>query len=168
LPIANILIIEDDRTDSKNLTNILEKLSFAVCGVANNCTDALRLTRDLKPDIILIDAGLMSEVDKAAMLITNKYKVPHVYISSDTDDNTIERSKSTNPYGFLLKPINTRDLNACLRMALYRFETEHKLNESEKRYSKLAKKLNETEKKNSLLINNIPDALLNMTGRKTH
>jgi PAS domain S-box-containing protein len=161
LHIANILIIEDDPAGSKKLKAALEKLSFGVCGVANNCTDALRFTRDLKPDIILIDTRLNEFEDgiKAAKVITERYKIPHVYISSETDDNTIERSKATNPYGFLLKPIDTRDLNACLRMALYRFESEHKLKESEEKYAKLAEKLIETEKKNSLLINHIPDVL---------
>ena len=140
MPLAKVLIVVDDKAEVKNLRSSLDKLEFVLCGIANNCTDALRLTRELKPDIILIDTKLNEYEDgiETARTISESFKIPHVYISSDAEGKTVERSKSTGSYGFLLKPVNIRDLNSCLRVALNRFESEQKLAESRSRYFRLA------------------------------
>src|SRR3990172_4095471 len=140
MPIAKVLIIADDKQTVKSVKTSLEKLDYSLCGNTNNTTEALSLTEELKPDLILIDTKLNEYEDgiEAARLLTDKYEIPHVFISSDTDEKTIERSKTTRPYGYLLKPVNARDLNSCLRMALFRYESEKKLRESEDRYFRLA------------------------------
>jgi len=140
MPIAKVLIIADDKQTVKNIKSSLEKLDFIPCGEINNTTDALKLTAELKPDLLLIDTKLNEYEDgiEAARLLSIKYGIPHVFISNEKDLDTIERSKSTQPYGYLLKPVNSRDLNACLRMALFRYESEKKLKESEARYFRLA------------------------------
>jgi PAS domain S-box-containing protein len=153
LSIAKILIASDDKTTLRNIKTWLDKLDFSVCGVVNNRTEAIWHVKEFTPDLILIDTHLNDYEDgiETARYLSDTYHVPHVFISTDQDEETIERSKSTNPYGFILKPVNIRDLNACLKTALFRYQSEQKLKESEEKYIRLAELL-ETQKEEYKLI----------------
>ncbi len=140
MPIAKILIAEDEAITAKDIELTLKKLGYEISAVVNTGEDAVSLTETLKPDIVLLDIILKGNIDgiEAARLINERTKTPVIYITALQDESTIERSKSTRPYGFLLKPLDERDLNSCLRMAMFRIDTEKKLRESEERYFRLA------------------------------
>lgn len=155
MAVARVLIVEDDAITALDIQKTLEKLNYEVIGIKSSGEDTLKLLGKITPDIILMDIILKGELDgiETARLINIQKKIPIVYLTARYDDETIERSKSTNPYGFLLKPLNDRDLNSCLRMALYRFEAEAKLQESET-------VLEKTIKMNSVLFNLFSGLLL--------
>jgi len=136
---ANILVVEYDSIVARDIKQSLEKLGFTLAGIACSGEDAIKLTELTKPDAILMDIRLKGEMDgiEASKKINERFSIPIIYLSASQDKHTIEKSKQTKPYGYLLKPVNERDLNACLRMALYRFDTEKKLRESEERYFRL-------------------------------
>jgi PAS domain S-box-containing protein len=140
MPIAKILIVEDEPIVAKDIRQSLERLGFSIAGIAGNGNDAIRLTAETKPDAILMDIVLSSGMDgiETAKKINEQFNIPIIYLTAHQDKHTIEKSKTTKPYGFILKPLDDRDLNACLRMALYRFDTEKKLRESEERYFRLS------------------------------
>ncbi len=150
MPLAKIFIIEDEAITALDIKNTLEKLNYEVVGIKNRGEDALKMINKTNPDIILMDIVLKGELNgiETARLINIQRKTPIIYLTAYHDDETIERSKSTNPYGYLLKPLNDRDLNACIRMALYRFESESKLAEIEEH-------LNKANKMNSVLFNSL-------------
>ena len=161
MPIAKIFIVEDESIVVLEISKTLEKMNYEVVGHTNKGEDALAKVNKTNPDLILMDITLKGELDgiETARLINIQKKIPIVYLTGHKDDETIERSKTTNPYGFLLKPLNDRDLNYCIRMALFRFDTETKLNESEQNLQK-------TVKLNSILFNNItnPAFIINSKG----
>ncbi len=161
MPIAKVFIIEDEAVTALDIRNTLEKLNYEVVGIVGKGEDALRMINKTNPDIILMDIILKGELDgiETARLINIQRKTPIIYLTARYDDETIERSKSTNPYGFLLKPLNDRDLNSCLRMALFRFEAEKKLNDSDE-------KLNKTIKMNEVLFNSFQEfaVIINQNG----
>ncbi len=136
MSIAKILVVEDDSITAKDITYTLKRLGYSIAGVVNNGPDAIELAAAAKPDAIIMDIVLPGEMDgiETSKRINEIYNVPVIYLTARQDKATIEKSKLTNPYGYLLKPLNERDLNSCLRMALYKFETENKLRESEERY----------------------------------
>lgn len=136
---ANILVVEDDSIVAKDIKVSLEKLGFTLAGIACTGEDAVKLAELNNPDAILMDISLKGDMDgiEAAKRINELFSIPIIYLTANQDKRTIDKSKETKPYGYLLKPLNERDLNACLRMALYRFETEKKLRESEERYFRL-------------------------------
>ena len=158
MSIANILIASDDKAAVRSLKASLEKLDFDYCGSVNNRTEAIKLTKDLKPDIILIDTQLNDFEDgiETARYLSEKFKLPHVFFSSSKDEETIERSKTTNPYGFLLKPVNVRDLNACLKTALFRYQSELKLKVSEEKNYRLAELLESQKEEYKLIFEAMP------------
>lgn len=162
MSIANILIASDDKTTLRNIKSWLDKLDFSVCGVVNNRTEAIWQINGFSPDIILIDTHLNDYEDgvETARYLSDKFQIPHVFISSDQDEVTIERSKSTNPYGYLLKPVNIRDLNACLKTALFRYQSEQKLKESEEKYFRLAELLEAQKEEYKLIFEAMPVMVL--------
>ncbi|MGB0129325.1 MAG: response regulator, partial [Rhodocyclaceae bacterium] len=62
-PNPRLLIVEDERIIALDLRQRLQHLDYDVCGMAARGEDAIRLARDLKPDIVLMDIHLESGSD---------------------------------------------------------------------------------------------------------
>lgn len=139
MPKAKVLVVEDESITAKEIQKSLERLGYLVSAVTDNGLDAINLAKQTNPDLVLMDIVLKGPIDgiKASAKINEFRKIPVVYLTAHQDEETLERSKQTNPYGYLLKPLNERDLNSCLRMALFRHESEKKLRESEERFNAL-------------------------------
>lgn len=155
MPIAKVFIVEDEAITALDIKRTLEKLNYEIVGIKDRGEEVLKVIDSADPDIILMDITLKGELDgiETARLLNIRKKLPVVYLTAHFDDETIERSKSTNPYGFLLKPLNDRDLNSCLRMALFRFDAEKKLRETENQ-------LAVTKQYNEVLFNSIGSTAL--------
>ena len=69
---------------------------------------------------------------EAAHIIYSTLNIPVLYLTGQTDDDFFERAKVTEPFAYLLKPINERELNLGVGMSLYRHQLESKLKLSEK------------------------------------
>jgi PAS domain S-box-containing protein len=136
---VKIMIVEDESIIAVDIQRILIGLGYEISAIAETGEEALKLACEDKPDLILMDIVLKGEMDgiEAASKISERCQIPLVYLTAHEDDNTLNRTKTTKPYGFILKPFEERDLNTTLKMALYKFEAEKKLAESEKRYFRL-------------------------------
>jgi len=80
-------------------------------------------------DIIL--QGDLSGIDVAEQIRT-QFHIPVVYLTAYADENTLQRAKATEPYGYILKPFEERELRTNIEIALYKYEMERKLKESER------------------------------------
>ncbi len=83
-----------------------------------------------------MDITLKGPMDgiQAAEAIRSKYRCPVIYVTAHADQATLDRAKVTEPFGYILKPINERELHIAIEIALYRARLEGKLRESEERY----------------------------------
>ncbi len=121
---AKILIVEDDIVIAEDIRSKVKKLGHSPIGIVykgESVTDKLVAQR---PDLILLDIelqGQMSGID-VALHLNQKFKIPFVYITSYADRATIERVKSTNPLGYLVKPFSQDDIRVSIEMALFRIE----------------------------------------------
>jgi PAS domain S-box-containing protein len=136
---AKILVVEDEGIIAADIKRSVKNMGYEVAAVTDSGENAVKLAGQLKPDIVLMDIVLSGDVDgiEAAKKIFELYNIPVVYLTAHEDDRTIERTKETKTYGFILKPFGERDLGACLKMALSQFDAERKLRESEERYFRL-------------------------------
>ena len=84
-------------------------------------------------DLVLMDIVLEGDMDgvKAAEHIRNHFDIPVVYLTAYSDDTTLQRAKITEPYGYILKPFQERELYTTIEMALYKHKMERKLKENE-------------------------------------
>ncbi len=134
MPAARIFIVEDEKIVSRDLQNVLESMGYGVAGVATSGEEAVGAISGLRPDIVLMDIMLKGEMDgiDAAEKVRADFDVPVIYLTAYADDTTLQRAKITEPYGYLIKPFDERDLSIAIEMALYRHRMENRVRESER------------------------------------
>ena len=124
--IKTVLIVEDDHTIAETLSDALEQLDYIVAGRVTNGTDAIACVREKVTDVILMDIELLGDMDgiqttREILLICD---VPVVYLTGRTDDDTLDRVKKTNPYGYIVKPFEVTELKVAIELALYKHDVE--------------------------------------------
>ena len=126
---GNILIVEDDKLIQYTTKEILKEFDFEVVGIFSSGEEAVYNAPAIKPDLILMDIELSGYMDgiEAAGRIKSVIDCPVIFMSGLDDESTVERSKCTDPLGYLLKPFKPRELIILIEMALYKFKTEKKL-----------------------------------------
>lgn len=143
----NILLVEADKKVVVDLSLALAKFDYKVFAVTDNGEEAITLAANPELDLVLINTVLAGNLDgiSAAKMIAERSNLPIVYLSSTFDQQTLDRAKVTNPYGYLLKPFEDRNLHATLQIALFNHQTKQKLiaqtrqNEISKYYYNLGK-----------------------------
>ncbi len=122
---TRILIVEDEAITALDIKRMLENLGYGVLDVVTTGHEAVSRIEDLKPDLILMDIVLNDELDgiDAARMIQEKMDIPVVYLTANADSNTITRADETDHYGYLIKPVNIKDLQSIMTTAVQR----HKL-----------------------------------------
>ena len=131
-----ILIAEDERIVAADISDSLKMLGYEVVASVASGEKALAMIGETKPDIVLMDIILKGRLSgiTAASRIRETFGIPVVYLTAHADENTLEKAKRTEPYGYIVKPFVERELRSTIEMALYKHMMEGKLRESEKRY----------------------------------
>jgi len=129
---ASILIVEDNNIVMLELKDRLEETGYNVVGYAPSGVEAIKKAEESHPDLIMMDIRLKGEMDgiDAAARIKNELDIPVIYLTAHTDDDTLQRAKITEPYGYVIKPFEERELFSTIEMALYKHGMEKKLKES--------------------------------------
>jgi PAS domain S-box-containing protein len=126
---TRLLIVEDETLSARVLHECLQQLGYSVLGTAFSGEEALQRTAETQPDLVLMDIKLQGEMDgvQAAEQIRTRFDIPVIYLTGCSDDATLQRAKLTEPYGYILKPFETRELNTHIEIALYKHATEKSL-----------------------------------------
>jgi len=142
---SRILVVEDENIVAKDLESRLKNLGYEVVGLVSSGEEAIEETGKMRPDLVLMDIRLKGKVDgiEAAEKIRDDFSTPVVYLTAYADEETLKRAKATEPYGYILKPFEDKELRANIETALYKHEIERKLKESEERYRNLFESAND-------------------------
>ncbi len=121
-----IVLVEDERLIARDLQGKLIKLGYEVAGLACSKAEALELVDSTRPDLVLMDIHLRGPLDgiEAAGEIRSRYGIPLVYLTGHSDRETIGKAQVTEPFGYLLKPVDFGELHAVLESALERSRLE--------------------------------------------
>jgi PAS domain S-box-containing protein len=135
----SLLIVEDEVIVAEDVRRRLEEMGYKITGVAGRGEQALALALRDHPDVILMDIGLKGTLDgiEAAQKILAEVDIPIVFASAYSDEATLRRVKTIDPYGFVLKPFDERELRTAIEIGLYKHQTERRLRESENHYRSL-------------------------------
>ena len=127
-----VLIIEDEALVARELELRLSKLGYVVVGVAATGEEAFRLAEKYRPDIILADIHIKGDEDGIAVSrrIRVKRDVPVVFLTAYSDTETVARAKEVTPYGYIIKPVENRELEVAIEIALYKSNVERELGET--------------------------------------
>ncbi|EMJ95954.1 adenylate/guanylate cyclase domain-containing protein [Leptospira alstonii] len=131
--VYRILIVEDERIVARDIQGILQGLGYVSVGIATNGEKAIEIARATLPDLILMDIVLRRDyIDgiETAFRLKGLLDVPVIYVTSHSDKATLRRARITDPHGYILKPINVRELQIAIEMGLYRHSMEKRFREN--------------------------------------
>ncbi len=128
-----ILVVEDEIIVAKNIKNRLESLGYSVPAIVSTGEDAVIKANEISPDLVLMDIMLEGDMDgiEAADKISQNLNIPVIYLTAYGDNETFERAKITDPYGYILKPFEVRELHNNIEIAFFRHSIKTKLKDNE-------------------------------------
>ncbi len=134
-----ILIVEDEGIVAEEIRIRLKNQGYAVPGIASSGREAIKAVTEMRPDLVLMDIKLKGDMDgiDTTTEIRASFDIPVIYLTAYADENTLQRAKITEPFGYILKPFEERELHTAIEMALYKHKMEKKLRESEEQYRTL-------------------------------
>jgi PAS domain S-box-containing protein len=138
-----ILVVEDEVIITMEIKDRLEKLGYTVAAMVPSGEEAIQKIPKVNPDLVLMDIMLEGKMDgvEAAELIRKRFDLPVIYLTAYSDNATLERAKITEPFGYILKPFDERELHTSIEIALYRHKMERKIKESEHWFSTTLKSI---------------------------
>jgi len=119
---AKILIVEDEVIIAMALEDSVHDFGYTVAGRATTGQRAIDLAMETRPDLALIDIRLNGDMDgiEAAEKIYGRLKIPVIFLTAYSDEETLSRAIRTNPYGYLIKPIRPRELYTTIETSIYK------------------------------------------------
>ena len=121
-PATRVLVAEDEALIRLDLVEMLREQGYDVCGEAGDGQTAIRLARELQPDLVMLDVK-MPVLDglAAAEQIVAERIAPVVILTAFSDRDLVERAKEAGVMAYLVKPFERKDLLPTIEMALSRF-----------------------------------------------
>ncbi|PJZ76908.1 adenylate/guanylate cyclase domain-containing protein [Leptospira neocaledonica] len=130
---SRILIVEDERIVARDIQIILQKFGYTSVGIAANGEKAIQMARATRPDLVLMDivlsTGFIDGVE-AVVKLKELLDVPVIYITSHSDESSLRRARITEPYAYILKPIDVKELQITIEMCLYKHKMEKRSREN--------------------------------------
>ena len=132
MKLPQILIVEDETLVAEDIKSHLADMDYKVNAMATSGEEALLLLEDKKPDLILMDIVLAGGIDgiETARIIKEKYNIPVIFLTAYTDKEKVSRAQLTEPYGYLVKPFDEREVQTTVAIALYKAMSDRKLRDS--------------------------------------
>ncbi len=161
-----VILIEDDEMLSTVFTMFLNDLDYELVGNFYNPEDAFSKIESLKPDIILMDIifpGKITGID-AAKIINEKFDIPIIFVSSASEEETINSAISTKAYGYIVKPIDKTNLKITIDIAHSKYNDSCNINTKDTVLDNISTGVFTIDKKgNVLYINNYAISLFGLT-----
>ncbi len=133
---GKIMVVEDEVVIALKLQQRLTSMGFDYWGIAYSGEEAVEKARSLRPDLILMDIMIPGKLDgiTVAKIVKAELDIPVIFLTAFSEDKIIKRAKKAEPFGYILKPFQDREIKAAIEVALYKKEMEKALRESEKQF----------------------------------
>ncbi|MCB0736751.1 MAG: response regulator transcription factor [Bacteroidetes bacterium] len=127
-----IIIVEDEPLIADDLKSTVEELGHKVSALVDNANDCIMLLKEELPDLLLLDINIKGGIDgiMLADMVNKEFKIPFIFITSYTDDETLSKVKVQRPAGFLVKPFEDREVKSAIALGIHNFNSvSHDVNE---------------------------------------
>jgi PAS domain S-box-containing protein len=127
-----IMVVEDDRIIADHIEITLNNLGYGVTAMVGSGEEAVKRAERDNPDLVLMDLVLKGKMDgiEAASQIRSLLNIPVVFLTAFSGQKMLERAKVTEPFGYIIKPFEDRELHSIIEIALYKSKIEKKLKEN--------------------------------------
>lgn len=125
---ASILVVEDEFMIAEDIAMRLGDYGYNVAGIVPSALAAIKILDEGNVDLVLLDINIEGNMDgiEFSKIISHKYKLPFIYLTSLANKAIVERAKETNPSAYLLKPFNDRQVQIAIEMALVNYSQQIK------------------------------------------
>ena len=129
----SVLVVEDERIIARGIEICLRRLGYRLAGSAANGPQAIAMAGELRPDVVLMDISLGAGMDgiEASDIIRREHNLPVVFLTANSDDATFRRAVCSDPFGYVRKPFEQKDLQTALEIAVYKHRTQRELRENQ-------------------------------------
>ena len=112
MSVLKIGVVEDELIIARTIMSTLDDLGYAHCGPAMNYTEAMEMLEQQKPDLLLLDIQLSGKKDgvDVAKQLNEQYHLPFIFLTANSDGETIERAKKVRPPAYIVKPFTSDQL----------------------------------------------------------
>ncbi len=112
-------IVEDDLIIAEAIAEMLLESGYRISGPATRYSEAIAMIEDESPDLLLLDVNIRGKLDgiEVARTIRQSWNLPYIFLTANTDYDTIARAKEVAPAAFLAKPITKAQLFAAIEIA---------------------------------------------------
>ncbi len=140
---AQIQVVEDESIVALYLQKRLQHLGYNVSVVVSSGEEAIKKAEETLPDLVLMDITLDGKINgiEAADQIRTRFNIPVLFLTDHPDSMILQRAKKTEPFDYLLKSFEEKELHTTIEMALYRHKIETELKEIEEQYLQLVERL---------------------------
>src|SRR6267154_3956043 len=128
MSVLKIGVVEDELVIGRTILNTLNELGYSHCGPAINYTEAMEMLEQDKPDLLLLDiqlSGKKNGIDVAEKL-NELYRIPFIFLTANSDGETIDRAKKVKPHAYIVKPFTKEELYAAIEIAFSNFTGSRK------------------------------------------
>ncbi len=145
-----ILVVEDEELIGQDIKFLLEDLGYEVPDLVPSGEEAISRAGETHADLVLMDIMLEGDIDgiEAAQKINKDFGIPVIYLTAYKNQEILERAKLTEPYAYIVKPFEERELRTNVEIVLNRHKAEKeriKLTEVTAKNEFLKKSLKEQE-----------------------
>ena len=121
-----ILILESQMIIAADVSLQFSKLGYDVIGINIRPEDALKTIQANRPDIVLINIDWQAIAGRlrTARIIRETFHIPVIFLSAHTDQELFKGMIAAQPYAFIAKPFDQKDLQRGVETALKRMAAE--------------------------------------------
>lgn len=148
---VKILIVEDENLVAKDIQSTLKSIGYQVTAMVNSGDKAIQEVEENRPDLVLMDIKLRGKMTgiEAAKELKDRFSMPVIFLTAYADDNLLNKAKITEPYGYILKPYQPKELQTTIEMALYKYEKDEEVKKERDLYHSL---IENKESKDSIFV----------------
>jgi response regulator NasT len=119
---TRVVIAEDEAIIRLDLRETLEEEAYEVVGETGRGDEAIRLVRELRPDLAILDIK-MPGVDglDAARAITAEHICAVLILTAFSQRELVEQARDAGALAYLVKPFQKTDLVPAIELAIGRF-----------------------------------------------
>ena len=133
-----VIVAEDEALIRLDLVELLNEEGYEVVGEAADGEEAVKLARELEPDLVIMDVK-MPKMDgiSAAEIIAEERIAPIVMLTAFSQRDLVERARDAGAMAYVVKPFGASDVVPAIEIAMGRFQEikaiEDELNSLEER-----------------------------------
>ncbi len=134
-----ISIVEDEAIVALDISKTLQRRGYDVAGMYDSGEDLLSSLVIMHPDLVLMDVHIKGKLDgiETAAILHDRYGIPVILLTAHAEADTVARATRAEPFAYILKPFEERELAAAIEIALFKAGMESKLRASEEKYRRL-------------------------------